>query len=232
MTLPVTTLFALMSLDGKISTGAADHRDFDKDLPTVPGVAEGLGQYYHLEQDTDLFSLNTGRVLAKVGWNDTKTDITRLPVSFVVVDNQHLTDRGVGNLLLRTERLIVVTSNHRHPSRTIDDPRLDVIQVDAPIDFGYLFRQLAQIGVRGLTVQSGGTMNTALVRAGLINYVSVVVAPVMVGGKDTPTLLDGESLILDNDLALLRPLELLSVSHLDHSYLHLHYAVASSSTKT
>jgi len=85
MTLPVTTLFMLMSLDGKISTGASEQRDFDKDLPNVYGVAEGLGQYYRLEESTDRFSLNTGRVLAKVGWNDTKTDIERLPVSYVVL---------------------------------------------------------------------------------------------------------------------------------------------------
>ena len=38
---PITTLFMLMSLDGKISTGAGDGLDFDRDLPRVPGVAEG-----------------------------------------------------------------------------------------------------------------------------------------------------------------------------------------------
>lgn len=45
MTVPVATLFMLMSVDGKISTGTAQERDFDKDLPAVPGVAEGLHQY-------------------------------------------------------------------------------------------------------------------------------------------------------------------------------------------
>jgi 2,5-diamino-6-(ribosylamino)-4(3H)-pyrimidinone 5'-phosphate reductase len=45
MSLPVTTLYMLMSLDGKISTGASDERDFDKDLPRITGVSEGLGQY-------------------------------------------------------------------------------------------------------------------------------------------------------------------------------------------
>ena len=49
MNRPVTTLFMLMSLDGKISTGAGDGLDFDRDLPRVPGVAEGLRQYYELE---------------------------------------------------------------------------------------------------------------------------------------------------------------------------------------
>ncbi len=42
---PYTTLFLLQSLDGKISTGATDERDFDKDLPLLPGVKDGLHQY-------------------------------------------------------------------------------------------------------------------------------------------------------------------------------------------
>ena len=49
MTRPITTLFMLMSLDGKISCGATDELDFDRDLPRVPGVVEGLNQYYELE---------------------------------------------------------------------------------------------------------------------------------------------------------------------------------------
>jgi 2,5-diamino-6-(ribosylamino)-4(3H)-pyrimidinone 5'-phosphate reductase len=228
MTLPMTTLYMLMSLDGKISTGASEERDFDADLPRIAGVAEGLGQYYQLQARTGRFSLNTGRVLAKVGWNDVKSNIDRLPASFVVVDSMHLTARGVRNLLERTEQLIVVTTNVRHPAFQVDDPRLDVIAAAAPLDFHHIFSELADRGIEELTVQSGGTLNAALLRSGLIHYVSVVVAPVLVGGRFTPTLIDGDPLGGDDELALLRPLELLSARPLDRSYLHLQYAVQSS----
>ncbi|MDQ2845344.1 MAG: dihydrofolate reductase family protein [Actinomycetota bacterium] len=223
---PVVTLFMLMSLDGKISTGSSDERDFDKDLPQIVGVAEGLGQYYRLEQETDSFSLNTGRVLAKVGWNQPQSSIDRLPVSFVVVDTEHLSELGVRNLLARTQRLILVTSNHRHPATHVEHPELDVVTVASPIDFNSVFGRLAQLGVRAITVQSGGTLNASLVRAGLVDYVSVVVAPVLVGGSSTPTLIDGESLNLPDDLRLLQPLQLLDNIRLKNSYLHLRYAVA------
>ena len=43
---PVTTLFMLMSLDGKISPGASDDLDMDKDLPAIDGLKEGFHQYY------------------------------------------------------------------------------------------------------------------------------------------------------------------------------------------
>ncbi|MBQ2080430.1 MAG: deaminase, partial [Treponema sp.] len=59
---PTTTLFMLMSLDGKISTGASDELDVDRDFPLIDGLKEGLHQYYEIEQTTDLWSFNTGRV--------------------------------------------------------------------------------------------------------------------------------------------------------------------------
>ena len=58
------------SLDGKISSGSSDNLDADKDFCKIDGVKEGLHQYYELEQETDVFSLNTGRVMAKIGVND------------------------------------------------------------------------------------------------------------------------------------------------------------------
>ena len=39
---PITTLFMLMSLDGKISPGASDALDVDKDFPKIDGLKEGL----------------------------------------------------------------------------------------------------------------------------------------------------------------------------------------------
>lgn len=65
MNRPITTLFMLMSVDGKISTGATDDLDVDNDFPNIKGVNEGLHQYYEIEKTTDLWSLNSGRVQAK-----------------------------------------------------------------------------------------------------------------------------------------------------------------------
>lgn len=216
----------LMSVDGKISTGSSDERDFDKDLPEITGVKEGLHQYYKLEQETDLFSFNTGRVMAKVGWNEEKPTIEQIPVSFIIVDNKpHLTEKGVANLIKRSKKLYIVSVNSSHPANKISDQKLEVIHYDNKIDFDDLFQKLKELGVDQLTIQSGGEMNTELMRSGLIDQVSIVVAPVMVGGNVTPTLLDGKSLETVNDLKLLRPLELVSVDKLEGSYLHLKYKV-------
>jgi 2,5-diamino-6-(ribosylamino)-4(3H)-pyrimidinone 5'-phosphate reductase len=224
--LPITTLYMLVSVDGKISTGSTDERDFDKDLPNVTGVAEGLQQYYDLEKQTDYYSFNTGRVMAKVGWNNEKPDIARNEVRFVIVDNKpHLTERGVQNLLRYTERLFIVTTNPQHPAYSVKDDSLEILSYENKIDFKNLFQQLKAKGADRVTIQSGGEMNTELMRAGLIDAVSLVIAPIMVGGSNTSSLLDGRSLETDEDLKLLRPLELTSADTLNNSYLHLQYRV-------
>lgn len=216
----------LESVDGKISTGADDSRDFDKDLPTIQGLGEGLKQYYGLEQQTDWHSFNSGRVMAKVGWNEEKTAIDRLPVRFVIVDNQpHLTERGIRNLIAGTEKLYIVTTNKQHPAYTIEDSNLEVISYDTAIDFQDLFAKLKTYGVDKLTIQSGGSLNALLLREGLIDKVSIVVAPVMIGGSETPTLVDGDSLIASADLQSLKPLKLDAADVLNDSYLHLQYTV-------
>ncbi|SFN78103.1 hypothetical protein SAMN05216351_101148 [Pseudobutyrivibrio sp. JW11] len=80
---PITTLFMLMSVDGKISTGSTDEMDYDKDFPNITGLKEGLHQYYEIEQTTDLWSFNTGRVQEKMGVNTNEMP-SKTPVSFVI----------------------------------------------------------------------------------------------------------------------------------------------------
>lgn len=225
MNRPVTTLFMLMSLDGKISTGAGDGLDFDRDLPRVPGVAEGLRQYYELEQETDLWSLNTGKVMAKVGANELPLP-ERLPVSFAIVDNTHLTDAGVRWLCARCRELVVITSNAAHPARAVAEPNLSVMYLQRPSLSEAFCRLRSEHGCKRLTVQSGGTLNAALVREWLVDFVDVVVAPLLVGGCDTPTLVDGPSLASLAELSKPCPLELLGCEALRNSYVRLRYRVA------
>lgn len=69
---PINTLFMLMSLDGKINSGNSDELDVDRNWGKIDGVKEGLYQYYEIEKTTDWYSLNTGRVMAKIGVNERK----------------------------------------------------------------------------------------------------------------------------------------------------------------
>ena len=223
---PITTLFMLMSVDGKISPGITDALDFDKDLPQIPGVGEGLQQYYDIEQTTDLWALNSGRVQAKMGVNEMPLP-EKIPVSFVLIDNHHLTERGVRYFCARARAFVLVTSNKEHPAFYVDEPNLHVLYQDK-LDLADMLQRLkAEYGCERLTIQTGGTLNGLFLREKLFDYVDIVVAPLLVGGKDTTTLIDGASVSNPEQLAELGVLELESVQPLDRSYIRLRYKVIS-----
>ena len=54
---------------------------------------------------------------------------------------------------------------------------------------------------------------------------NVLIAPVLVGGSDTPTLIDGESIKSTAELNKLGILELVDCKMLNHSYINLRYKV-------
>ena len=221
---PETTLFMLMSLDGKISTGATDDFDVDRDFPLIDGVKEGLHQYYEIEQTTDLWSFNTGRVQEKMGVNE-KDYPEKTPVSFVILDNNHLNEHGVRYFCARSDRFVLITSNREHPAFAAKEDNLHIIYQKEP-SLSEAFACLKKdYGCERLTLQSGGTVNSILLREKLIDHVDIVVAPVLIGGKDTSTLIDGPSLSIREELSWLGVLELESSSVLEDSYLRLRYRV-------
>ena len=221
---PVTTLFMLMSVDGKISTGATDEMDFDRDFPKITGVAEGLHQYYEIEQTTDLWSFNTGRVQAKMGVNE-KSEPAKSPVSFVLLDNNHLTESGVKYFCALSKQFVLITSNKGHPAFCVDENNLHIIFQEKQ-DLGKALETLKkEYGCERLTVQSGGTVNSLFLRNKLLDYVDIVVAPVLIGGKETAALIDGQSLITGDELSELGILKLVDCSVLQDSYIRLKYMV-------
>ena len=214
----------LMSVDGKISTGSTDELDVDRDFPNIPGVREGLHQYYKIEQTTDLWSFNTGRVQAKLGANE-KEMPAKTPVSFVLLDNHHLTEHGVRYFCAKSKQTAVITSNASHPAFRVVADNLHIIYRERPSLSAALERLKKECGCERLTVQSGGTVNGLFLRDKLLDYVDIVVAPVLIGGKDTPTLIDGKSLVSGAELSELGVLKLIDCSVLQDSYIRLRYEV-------
>ncbi len=223
---PITTLFMIMSLDGKISTGASDDLDVDRDFQKIAGLKEGLHQYYEIEQTTDLWSFNTGRVQKKMGVNEMLLT-EKTPVSFVLLDNTHLTEHGIRYFCAKSNEFVLITSNKNHPAYKVSESNLHII-FQEELSLKDALRELKKsYGCERLTVQSGGTVNGLFLREKLFDYVDVVVAPVLVGGKDTSTLIDGSSITNVDDLEKLGVLQLEKCETLENSYIRLRYKVIS-----
>ncbi len=221
---PITTLFMLMSVDGKISTGSSDELDVDKDFPMINGVKEGLYQYYEIEQTTDLWAFNTGRVQEKIGVNE-KEFPSKSPVSFVLLDNYHLTEHGVRYFCARSKTFVLITQNPTHPAFSVEEDNLHIIKQN-DLDLCDALRILYDdYKCKRLTIQSGGTVNGLFLRNKLIDYVDVIVAPILIGGKETATLIDGDSIKSIEELDLLGVLKLEQCEVMENSYRRLKYKI-------
>ena len=224
MNRPVTTLFMLMSVDGKISTGTTNSLDFDQDFSHISGLSEGLHQYYEIEQTTDLWSLNSGKVQAKIGVN-TLSMPNKGPVSFVIIDNHHLNEQGIRYFCALSKEFILITTNNNHPAFMVQESNLHIILQDKLLLVSALETLKRDFGCDYLTIQSGGTLNSLFLKEKLFDFIDIVVAPVLVGGKDTPTMIDGKSLFSTDELNQLGILQLQECNLLDNSYIRLRYRV-------
>ncbi len=79
--------------------------------------------------------------------------------------------------------------------------------------------------IERITIQSGGTLNCELLRKKLIDYVNIVIAPLLVGGSSTSTLIDGKSISKVEELNILKALKLIECNVLENSYVQLKYRV-------
>ena len=149
----------------------------------------------------------------------------RTPVSFVLLDNHHLTEHGVRYFCARSKQVVVITSNPGHPAFGVNESNLHIIFQETPSLEEALERLKRECGCERLTVQSGGTVNGLFLREKLLDRVDIVVAPILIGGKDTPTLIDGSSITSAEELSSLGVLELEECTVLENSYIRARYKV-------
>lgn len=225
---PITTLFMLESLDGKINSGDNDSLDVDKDWCQIEGVKEGLHQYYEIEATTDFYSLNTGRVMAKIGVNERTEYHEKVDCRFIIIDNKpHLNEKGIDYICHWVDKLILVTTNKSHVAYSLQEKydNLDILFYNN-LDLNTLLTDMKKkYGAEAITIQSGGTLNGKFLRENLIDYVNIVIAPLLVGGRDTSTLIDGEAIHDSSELHKLKALKLVECKQLEHSYIQLKYKV-------
>lgn len=94
----------------------------------------------------------------------------------------------------------------------------------AQVDLAETLHKLqAKLGVRALCLWGGGALNGAMLRAGLIDEVHLVLWPLLIGGCRTPSLADCDDLPSGKLPAELR---LVSAQAQDGGYLWLHYKLS------
>jgi 2,5-diamino-6-(ribosylamino)-4(3H)-pyrimidinone 5'-phosphate reductase len=63
------------------------------------------------------------------------------------------------------------------------------------VDLALTLRRIrGLLGVTCVVSEAGGGLNGALLRAGLVDEIQLLVVPAVIGGRDTPTIFDGPEL--------------------------------------
>lgn len=181
-------LNAAMSIDGKISTRKNDSAISSKlDLvrvhklrSTVDGIMIGISTV--LGDDPML----TVRYSTKGTKNPTRIIIdskARIPLNSRIIESSN-----------KIQTIIAVT--HNASSRRIKEIQKKGAQVlvygNGKVNLRNLFQQLEKMGLKKIIVEGGGEINWSVLKLGLVNELVVTISPVVIGGRDAKTLVEGK----------------------------------------
>jgi len=177
-----------MSIDGKISTRKNDSAISSKlDLvrvhklrSTVDGIMIGISTVL---EDDPMLNVRYSTTGMK---NPTRIIIdskARIPLNSRIIDSSN-----------KIQTIIAVT--HNASSRKINEIQKKGAQVlvygNGKVNLRNLFQQLEKKGLKKIIVEGGGEINWSVLRLGLVNELVVTISPVVIGGRDAKTLVEGK----------------------------------------
>ena len=186
----VTSKFA-MSLDGKIATRTGDSK-------WVTGPA-ARSRVQRLRREADAVMVGVNTVLADDpqltarDWDG--TPLSRQPLR-VILDSRCRTPPDA-RLLREPGTTLVLTTGDAPKERvdTLASAGAEVIMACQPgesrVDLDIALKELGRRGVVSLLVEAGGTLQGALFDAGLVDKVFAFIAPVIIGGAQSASPVEG-----------------------------------------
>jgi 2,5-diamino-6-(ribosylamino)-4(3H)-pyrimidinone 5'-phosphate reductase len=104
---------------------------------------------------------------------------------------------------------IVVVSEAADAGKVAELEKLATVIVAGKdrVDPVQLMERLGEMGIRRLMVEGGGTLIASLIAAGVVDEIYTFIGNIVIGGKDAPTLADGEGFIRESDFCRLTLIE-------------------------
>jgi 2,5-diamino-6-(ribosylamino)-4(3H)-pyrimidinone 5'-phosphate reductase len=207
---PYVVVNIAMSADGKISTrerrqvrisGAQDFKRVDRLKAGCDAIMVGIGTVLADDPSLTVKSEECLNYRRKKGWDDH-------PLR-VVVDSSG-SSPPTASFLCKGEGKRVVAVSGRADAKKISvlEKKATVLVAGKDeVDLGILMDELGNMGVHHLMVEGGGTMIAGLMKAGLVNEIYTFIGNIIIGGKDAPTVADGEGFIRESEFARLTLLE-------------------------
>ena len=218
---PYVILNAAMTLDGKIATATGSSNISGK---------KDLERVHEIRKECDGIMVGIGTVMA----DDPRLTVHKIdarpednPVR-VVVDSRCRTpsDARITNGDAKT--IIAGANEYKEEfmkSETYETLKKRGVKFffsgDRRVDLKALMNYLHEEGIDKLMLEGGATLNFSMIRLGLIDEISICVAPMVVGGADAKTFFDGDGFnTMDESVKL----ELIDYYPLDKDFI-LNYKV-------
>lgn len=183
-------LNAAMSIDGKISTrrndssfsSTKDWKRVHKLRSSVDGIVVGISTVL---EDNPMLNV---RYFSRE---------TRTPTRIIIDSKARI---PLNSRIVRTSRNIqtIIGTTHSAPTRKIKELKKAGVQVlfsgKRKVNIKNLFQQLENLGIKRILVEGGGEINWSVLKIGLADELIVAISPVVVGGRDAKTLVEGEGI--------------------------------------
>ena len=182
-------LNAAMSIDGKISTRRNDssfssRKDWirvHKLRSSVDGIVVGISTVL---KDNPMLNV---RYYSK----------DKNPVRIIIDSRARI---PLNSRIIRSSKKIqtIVGTTRNAPIRKIKSLKKVGVQVlitgKRKVNIKSLFQQLESLGLKRILVEGGGEINWSVLKIGLVNELIVSISPVVVGGRNAKTLVEGEGI--------------------------------------
>lgn len=189
---PYVILNAAMTLDGKIATATGSSN--------ISGE-EDLKRVHEIRKDCDGIMVGIGTVLA----DDPRLTVHKInakpednPIR-VVVDSKCRTP--INARITNSDAKTIIACANEYKDEFVKTEKYETFKKrgvkfmwcgDKRVDLSLLMSYLHEEGIDKLMLEGGSTLNFSMIKAGLIDEISICIAPMVVGGANAKTFFDGE----------------------------------------
>jgi 2,5-diamino-6-(ribosylamino)-4(3H)-pyrimidinone 5'-phosphate reductase len=177
-----------MTLDGKIATKTGSSE--------ISGP-EDLERVHHIRKEVDAIMVGINTLLA----DDPRLTVHKIPShaadnpTRIVVDSSARTP--IDARILNNDAPTIIAVSKKAPLERIEKLREKVevlICGENRVDLVELMEKLKNKGINSLMLEGGSTLNFSMLEKDLVDEVRVCIAPLIVGGENAKTLVDGEGI--------------------------------------
>jgi 2,5-diamino-6-(ribosylamino)-4(3H)-pyrimidinone 5'-phosphate reductase len=183
-------LNAAMSIDGKISSRSNDSSFSSKlDLvrvhklrAAVDGIVIGISTVLEDNPMLNVRYFSTG---------------TKNPARIIIDSKARI---PLNSRIIRSSKKIqtIIAATHNASSKKIKELEKVGAQVlfsgKGKVNIENLFQVLERLGFKKILVEGGGEINWSVLKLGLVDELIVTISPVVIGGRDAKTLVEGEGI--------------------------------------